>query len=279
MNSENIRLSSDSFSSSQSGFTLIEIIISIGIIASLSLYAVSAMSNQIETRNRLQQANEVFHAAHSAMMRLTDDIRHAYLAIGNDEAAARSSSDLIGRPMFVLNPSPRLLFMSQAYQSLIANKPESNIAYVQYLVCPDNAAPSGVCRNSPESSSSAKQLVRIVDPSIKKISDDAVIDGVSQVLINDLKEFKVTAWNGQDFLVDWNTERSDFGRRLPKMVKVELTVFSPEDPLRKQLREESGGGSDVPERKTFKLSTIVYLMYTAGQSDLKEPKSDIGWVQ
>lgn len=262
----------------ESGFTLIEIVISVGIIASLSLYAVTAMSNQIETRNRLQQANEAIHSAHAAMMRITDDLRHAYFATGNDEQAARSSSDLIGRPMFVLNNTPRLLFMSQAHQSLIANRPESNIAYVQYLVCPDSSAPSDVCRSQGDSLSQLKQLVRIVDPTVKKISDDAVLDGVSQVLVNDLKELKFTAWNGQDFIQDWNTERSDFGRRMPKLMKVELTVFTPEDPLAKQLREESNS-SQLPERATLTLSTVVYLMYTAGQADLKEPKTEMSWVQ
>ena len=41
----------------QAGFTLIEIVIAIGILASLSLYAVTALTNQIETRNKLQQSN------------------------------------------------------------------------------------------------------------------------------------------------------------------------------------------------------------------------------
>jgi len=263
---------------SQAGFTLIEIVISVGIIASLSLYAVAAMSNQIETRNRLQQSNEVVHSAHSAMMRLTEDLRHAYILPQNDEQAAKSNSDLIGRPMFVLNQNPRLLFMSQAHSSLIANRAESNIAYVQYLVCPDSSISSKVCKSQGESGSSTKQLVRVVDPSVKKISDDATLDGVSQVLVNDLKEFKVSAWNGQDFLKDWNTERSDFGRRLPKMVKIELTVFTPEDSLRKQLREESNT-TQLSERRSLTLSTIVYLMYTAGQPDLKEPKTELSWVQ
>ncbi|NBW80582.1 type II secretion system protein [bacterium] len=262
----------------QSGFTLIEIVISVGIIASLSLYAVNAMSNQIETRNRLQQSNGVIHSAHSAMMRLTDDLRHAFFATGNDEQAAKSNSDLIGRPMFVLNQNPRLLFMTQSYQSLIANRPESNIAYVQYVVCPDNSAPANVCRGQGDALAQTKQLVRIVDPGVKKISDDAIVDGVSQVLVNDLKELKISAWNGQDFILDWNTERSDYGRKMPKMVKIDLSVYTPDDPLRKQLREE-GGSTQLPERASLKLSTIVYLMYTAGQTDLKEPKSEMSWVQ
>jgi prepilin-type N-terminal cleavage/methylation domain-containing protein len=264
---------------SQSGFTLIEIVISVGIIASLSIYAVSAMSNQIETRNRLQASNESTHSAHSAMMRLTEDLRHAYMAFGNDEQAAKSNSDIIGRPMFVLTQAPRLFFMSQAHQSLIANRPESNLAYVQYLVCPDNSASSKICKSQGESSSPKRQLVRIADPTIKKVSDDAVIEGVSQVLVSDLKDFKLSAWNGQEFLKDWNTERSDFGRKLPKMVKIELSVFMPEDAARKQFREESGSSADLPERQAITLSTIVYLMYSAGQSDLKEPKNELSWVE
>jgi prepilin-type N-terminal cleavage/methylation domain-containing protein len=253
----------DSNRNSQSGFTLIEIIISVGIIASLSIYAVSAMSNQIETRNRLQQSNEATHSAHSAMMRLTEDLRHAYM---------------IGRPMFVMTEAPRLLFMSQSHQSLIANRPEANIAYVQYLVCPDSSAPAKVCKSQSDSNSPKKQLVRVTDPSVKKTSDDAMLDGVAQVLVNDLKEFKVTAWNGQEFIKDWNTERSDFGRKLPKMVKVDLSVFMPEDMARKQFRDENSS-ADLTERPAMSLSTTVYLLYTNGQPDLKEPKKDLGWVE
>lgn len=262
---------------SQSGFTLLEIIIAIGILASLSLYAVNALSNQIETRNKLQQSNEAIHAAHAAMMRLTDDLRHAYLVVGADEQSARSNSDIVGRPMFVMNNVPRLLLMTQSHQSLLANRAESNLAYAQYIVCPDSSAPSDVCKQS-DSSRSTKQLVRIVDPTIKKIADDSIVSGVSQVLVNDLKEIKFYAWNGQDFLPEWNTERSDYGRRLPKMAKVELTIFIPEDPLTKQLREENES-SVTKERPTLTLSTIVYLMYSAGQADLKEAKAEPGWVQ
>ncbi|MBM3381380.1 MAG: prepilin-type N-terminal cleavage/methylation domain-containing protein [Betaproteobacteria bacterium] len=261
----------------QSGFTLIEIIIAIGILASLSLYAVNALTNQLDTRNKLQRSNEAIHAAHAAMMRLTDDLRHAYLLSGNEEQVARSNSDVIGRPLFVFNSSPRLLLMTQAHQSLMANRAESNLAYAQYLVCPDLSAPSEVCRQS-ESSASVKQLVRIVDPSVKKVSDDAVITGTTQVLVNDLKELKFTAWNGQDFVPEWNTERSDYGKRLPKMVKVELSVFMPEDDLVKQARQENSS-SVATERPSMALSTIVYLMYSAGQPDLKEAKAEPGWVQ
>lgn len=261
----------------QAGFTLIEIVIAIGILASLSLYAVTALTNQIETRNKLQQSNEVIHAAHAAMMRLTDDIRHAYMLSGNEEQAALSNSDKVGRPMFVLKDIPRLLLMTQAHQSLIANKAESNLAYAQYVVCPDPSAPSEVCKDS-DSYNGPKQLVRVVDPTITKIADDSFISGVSQVLVNDLKELKLKAWNGQDFLSDWNTERSDFGKKLPKMVKVELSVFMPKSTPLGAVTEEEGSGFER-ERASLTLSTIVYLMYTAGQADLKEAKAEPGWVQ
>lgn len=262
---------------SQAGFTLIEIILAIGIIASLSIYAVNALSNQVETRNKLQRSNEAIHAAHAAMMRLSDDLRHAYLLSGNEEQVARSNSDLIGRPMFVLNNTPRLFLMIQSNQSLTANRPESNLAYAQYVVCPDSSASSTVCKSS-ESGSSAKQLVRIVDTGLKKVSDDAVLTGNSQVLVSDLKELKFSAWNGQDFLPEWNTEKSDFGKKLPKMVKVELSIFLPEDATVQQARAENLGGVSS-ERPSLALSTIVYLMYSVGQPDLKEGKSEPGWVQ
>ncbi|MEY2987294.1 MAG: hypothetical protein RJB13_815 [Pseudomonadota bacterium] len=261
----------------ESGFTLIEIVIAIGILASLSLYAVSALTNQIETRNRLQQSNEVIHAAHAAMMRLTDDIRHAYMLSGNEEQVALSNSDKVGRPMFVLKDIPRLLLMTQAHQSLIANKPESNLAYAQYVVCPDPSAPSEVCKDR-DSYNGPKQLVRVVDPTIAKVADDSFISGVSQVLVNDLKELKLKAWNGQDFLSDWNTERSDFGKKLPKMVKIDLSVFMPKSGSMLGLPEDEVVDADR-ERPSITLSTIVYLMYTAGQSDLKEAKAEPGWVQ
>lgn len=265
------------FTRRQSGFTLIEIIIAIGILASLSLYAVNALTNQIETRNRLQRSNSAIHAAHTAMMRLVDDLRHAYYLTGNEEQVARSNSDVIGRPMFVFNSTPRLLLMTQAHQSLMANRAESNMAYVQYVVCPDLFAPSEICRQS-ESTGSAKRLVRIVDTSLKKVADDAVISGSMQVLVYDIKELKLTAWNGQDFVPDWNTERSDFGKRLPKMVKIDLSVFMPEDELVTKARENNSTNS-VNERPSTALSTIVYLMYSAGQPDLKEAKAELGWVQ
>ena len=246
--------------SAEAGFTLLEIMLSMGILASMSVFAITAISNQLEIRNKLAGTNESQHGLNSAMSHVFEDVRHAYVLSKADSVAANVSSRPV-KPGFV-GKNETLYFSAQNFNSLAANSPESNLAMVRYYIREDAKDPS------------KKMLVRVVDTTFKESIERAGV-GDEQVLLRDLKDFKVTYWNGQDWAQEWDTNSGDTSGKMPKMVKIKITVNSPLTEDQKQKRElDPNATKEVP---TISLESIAYLLYSAGQKDVKEPSKEFKW--
>ena len=244
-------------SSLQAGFTLLEILLSMGILASMSVFAITAISNQLEIRNRLSGVNESQHALNSAMAHLFDDVRHAYVLNKADSVAANVSSRPV-KPVFV-GKADTAYFSAQNFNSLAANSPESNLAMVRYYVREDSK------------DTSKKLLIRVVDTVFKESIERAGTGG-EQILIRDLTDFKLTYWNGQDWTPEWDTNSNDTSGKLPKMVKMKIVVNAPLSDDQKQKRElDPNASKEIP---TISLESIAYLLYSAGQTDVKEPSKE-----
>lgn len=244
-------------SGNQKGFTLFEILISVGILASISLFAINSISTQLENRTRLTQLNENQHGAHVAMGRIAQDLTHAFIINRKDVAEAGEAARAVKPFLTHTSQEGGLKFMTQGFDSLLANSGESNIAVVKYML-----------RQDPKDSSK-QQLVRVVDTQLKESIDRSGV-GVEQVLLSDTKEFRVTYWNGIDFIEGWDTTSGDKANRLPKMARIFLEVFVP-------LKEGEAPPSDKSARKTLALETIVYLLFAYGQNDVQTPLKEYKW--
>jgi prepilin-type N-terminal cleavage/methylation domain-containing protein len=246
--------------SASAGFSLLEVLLAVGILSSISVFAITALSNQLEIRNTLSRVNEQQHAIHSAMSRVFDDVRHAYVLSKQDLIL----SGLQGKPVHprLFGKGETFWFSTHALRSMIANTPESNIGYVRYSL-----------RDDPKESGK-KQLMRAVDQTFKESIERNGV-GVDQVLIGDVREFKLGFWNGQDFTPEWDTNSSETGGKLPKMVKVKIAAAMPFSDEEKQKQEVDPNRSKEPQILT--LETIVYLLYSSGQADVKDPAKEYRW--
>jgi hypothetical protein len=128
-------------------------------------------------------------------------------------------------------------------------------------------------RDDPKESGK-KQLMRAVDQTFKESIERNGV-GVDQVLIGDVREFKLGFWNGQDFTPEWDTNSSETGGKLPKMVKVKIAAAMPFSDEEKQKQEVDPNRSKEPQILT--LETIVYLLYSSGQADVKDPAKEYRW--
>ena len=82
-------------------------------------------------------------------------------------------------------------------------------------------------------------------------------------------------WNGVDFTPEWDTDSSDAGGKLTKMVKVRIGAAMPFSDEEKQKQEVDPTRSKEP--KILTLETIVYLLYSNGQADVKDPSKEYRW--
>ncbi len=244
----------------ESGFTLIEVLLSLGILSSISIFAITTLASQLDMRNKLASINDSQHALNVAMEKVFDDVRHAYV-LSKQDLVFSGMSGRATKPSFVAR-SGNFYFSMQNFRSFVGNSPQSNIAFVRYVEKPD-------AKNSGH-----KQLLRIVDTDMKEsIERDGV--GQEQVLVTDLAEFKTSYWNGVDFTQEWDTNSSDTEGKLPKMVKIKISAFNPLTDAEKQMKELNP--TSLREASTISLESISYLLYSAGQANLKEPSKEYRW--
>lgn len=246
----------------QSGFTIIELLLALSILTSISVFAITMISNQIETRNRLSRVNDTHHALDVAMQKVFDDFRHVYIVRKEDAGSA----NLEGRPVkpaFVWRPvgdEGAFYFSTQNYHSVLSNTPQSNLAMVAYF-------------KKKEKDGQRLQLIRRVDLDFKEGVERPGV-GKDDVLVTDLKDFKVIFWDGADFgREDWDTTNGDTTNKLPKMAKISISIYMPpteEDKLKPDYYSNR-------DRPFLALETIVYLMNSAGQPDLKDPAKEYKW--
>lgn len=249
----------------QAGFTIIELLLALSILTSISVFAITMIASQIESRNSLARINEAQHAIDTAMAKIFDDFRHVYIVQKADLPNANLELRSV-KPALVWRPSGEegsFYFSTQNYRSVLANTPQSNLAMVGYF-------------KRKEKDGDRMQLIRRVDTDFKDSIDKPDV-GHEDILVTDLKEFKVTFWDGADFdREDWDTNSGDSANKLPKMVKLSLTINMPLTESEEQRRELEGALANR-ERPTLKLETIVYLLNSAGQADLKEPAKEYKW--
>lgn len=245
----------------QRGFTLLEVLLATGILASISVFAITSISNQMTIRNKLAGINESQHALNAGMTRVFDDVRHAYVLSKSDSVAANVSARPV-RPV-LYGKGGNLYFSAQNFNSLIAASPQSNIAMVRYYE-----------REDPKDSA-RKQLVRVVDTDLRESIERAGV-GTEQIVVHDLKQWSVLFWNGQDWTPEWDTNSADSSGKLPKMAKISIVANMPLSDEEKQRRELDPAAAQS-ERPSLKLEAIAYLMFSAGQPDVKEPSKEYKW--
>jgi general secretion pathway protein J len=245
---------------SQSGFTLLEIILAISILATIGVLTINILSTQIDTRQRVTDQNSAHHSINMAMQRVYEDIQGAYISNPNDASSLNLSNRQV-KPQFYFKNS-NLVFSILNNKSFLENSNQSNFAFVRYYARPD------------PKDTKKSQLVRIIDTDMAENIYEQDI-GFSEIIVPDLKDFSVTFWNGSEYRREWDSTANDTQNKLPKLVKIHLESYFPETNKEKQLKELSPG---IQEKKRFiALDTIVYILSTLGFKDVIAPSGDYKW--
>jgi len=248
------------FQSGQWGFTLLEILVSIGLLTTIAAFSITSLSTQLENKNHLTLHNETQHALHAAMARVFEDVRHAYIVMKEDYGVANLSNRTV-KPYLTHN-SEGLRFTTQSFVSMIPNSPESNIAVVKYY---DRPQPKD---------STKKQLIRRFDPAMRESIDNTDV-GVEQILLDDLSLFDIRYWNGLEYVEKWDTTTGDYANVLPKMAQIKMGVFIPLTVEEKARMDANPNGDRKVQ--SLELHTSVYLMYSIGRPNPQTQASEHSW--
>jgi type II secretion system protein J len=193
------------------GFTLLEVIVAISILALVATLTFASLSNALTTRDVLEQEDKANQAARIALQRIRRDLSLAYLtkntaAVGTYRTLFAGQDD---------NLADRVWFASLSHQRLYKDAREGDQTEITYWTVDD-----------PEQRD-ALVLLRREAP---RIDHEPEKDGTIAPLAYGVKAFDLQYLDSQDaeWRKEWDTAGTETPNRLPRAVRVTLTLLAPD---------------------------------------------------
>jgi prepilin-type N-terminal cleavage/methylation domain-containing protein len=243
------------------GFSLIEVMITLVILVSMTIVIASTLQSGIDVKRALSQKSRVTHRLQSAMDRLTSDLEHAFIIANTD--TLRNGTERRLKGVFKIEEggeADKLMFTTYTNKPRLAGEKASSATYVVYEV---KEAPDAPGR---------KHLFR---GQFSRLPEDFRQDPPMQVIAKNIQSLNVEPWRGDDWSKDkWDSSRSEWRNKLPRMVRITLSTWL--DDI-----DEEGNAEDGKEKvgeAVETITTVVTLPYALEFEELRSssasPKFD-----
>lgn len=193
----------------QRGFTLIEVMLVMAILAFVTTLMFGSFSQTATNKKALEAAQERTHTVRVALMRMAREIEMAYLAADIQTGAAYTRTFLIGSSQSSVD---ELSFSTFAHQRLRGGLAESDTAVVTYYGArdPDDGRITNLMR---------RETRRL------QAEDPKSLLGESYVLCPDIVSVKFSYWDyiKKEWQREWDT-RTPGVDKLPSHIRISLTV-------------------------------------------------------
>jgi general secretion pathway protein J len=194
------------------GFTLVEVLIAVGITAVVGAMALGAFQRSHAARVAVEEQDERVGGARGALGRMAREVSSAFISEHFDRLRYRDRPTVFkGRDG---GDRDSLLFATMAHTRAVRDARESDQSVVEYYVDSDPEAQS-------EYALFRREKVRI--------DDEPDRGGTKAVLVRHVTGFDVTYWDWQkqEWSRDWSTAPGD-RTLLPTRVKMKLTLRMPD---------------------------------------------------
>jgi general secretion pathway protein J len=221
--------------SSLRGVTLLEVLVSVTILAMIGTMIYASFDQTAKLRERLSTRQEHDHQARIALARVTRDLRAAFLSLHTNQNTQLAAAQTAFKGATSLGQA-QVDMTTFTHRRLRSGTHEGDACEVGYRV-EERRGPTPDGRR-------VLDLLRRESP---RIDADPLHGGVVDVLMTDVKTFELAYWDepAERWSDTWDTQ-SGTGQpgRLPLRVRVTLTV-------------EEG-----PQRDTRRYSTETHVMMT-----------------
>ncbi|MSQ00704.1 MAG: prepilin-type N-terminal cleavage/methylation domain-containing protein [Myxococcales bacterium] len=192
------------------GFTLLEVVVAIGILAMIGMLTLETLSSALDTRDVLEEEDAANQSARVALDRLRRDLRLAYLT-ENTSAVNTYRTQFIGK-----NDDPdQLWFTTLSHHRMYRESRECDQTEVTYWT-EDDPTMDG-----------AKVLLRREAP---RIDHEPENDGLISPLAYHLKDINYRYINPKTntWLDEWDSTGVDTANSLPRAVQIALVFLVPD---------------------------------------------------
>ncbi len=195
----------------QSGMTLLEILVSMTIMISMLVIAWSTFSGGLLLKRRSEVANDRFLEIRVAMGRIVDDMSSAYISANEDQSLQERRTLFIGKSGGDVD---ELRFTSMAHRVLWADANESEQTLIYYY-----------SENDTEDSSKTNLLRR----ESRRVSNDQWEREPAEieVLLRDIQKvkFEYYDWRAKDWRESWDSTKVDGQRgKVPSRVRITIEL-------------------------------------------------------
>lgn len=187
------------------GFTLVELLIAVGITATIGVMTLGAFQQVDRAKVITREQGDRYAAARSALSRLSREVSMAFLSENYDHKRYRD------RPTLFVGREDELLFTTMAHQRLYRDAKESDQAVVEYVVesDPDQAGEEALFRRSKP-----------------RIDDEPDRGGRKDLVADHVASFRISYWDRtrKEWAREWTTRSVERAGELPTRVRFELEI-------------------------------------------------------
>ncbi len=238
---------------SRAGFTLIEVLIAVTLLAIISLLVWQAMGGAIASKERFEKREMSFRQASLALERISRDLAVAVLyvhpeSLGVSESGEQSiKSVLIG----VNNgDQDKLTFDTLSHIRYLKDVKESDLAEVSYFLEPGE-----------EREEETTGLLVLKKRESSPPDTDPDEGGTVTTLLEGVKELNFRYFDPvrAEYGDEWDTTKLDFASKLPRAVEITLVVADPLD-----------------EENSLRFLTVAMIEMAQGPNDFYEVAAPVG---
>jgi len=192
-----------------SGFTLLEVMIALAILAGMSLATFMATNQTLQSKENTEARDETNHSVALAMRRMSDDLNMAVIV---------KSKDLLGQNFdgeyAFEGADERVDFVSFSHLRYVKDAKESDVVEISYYLAPMPDSPD------------KKVLMRRESTQVDKNLQEG---GASYPILENVDAFSLEYLDPKsgDFKKVWDSKSLDFNNQLPKAVKIQISTTLP----------------------------------------------------
>ncbi len=198
---------------SEAGFTLIEVLIALAILAFMMTIAWSTTSSSAQAKKHFEAVEYRHHEIRVAMARMVRDLESAYISSNEDQNLQERRTLFLGKSHGSVD---ELRFSSLGHKSLWAEANESEQTLIAYFS---------------ESDREDRSMTDLLRRESRRLSNEPWKSEPAEVdvLLRDVEkvEFEYYDWRDQDWKSDWDTTQPSGEKgRLPTRVRITIEVES-----------------------------------------------------
>ena len=201
----------------QLGFTLVEVLIALSIVAIISSLIFGAFARTFDVREQVTQSQERYHGLRVALERMAREISMAF--VYNCQQLNTPTGERRQQTLFKLEHEgkfDKLTFTSFSHLRLFKDVHESDQNVLSYFG-------EGDPRRSLQYNLMRREKARI--------DGQPEEGGETQVLCPDIKELRFDFWDNvkNDWVDDWDCSRVERQNQLPRLVRIKLVAAEGHD--------------------------------------------------